>query len=287
MVERTTRNLSGATVIVTGASSGIGAAAAHRFAALGATVAVVGRSVPATKAVAQSAGGHAHFADFSRLDDVRRLAAELLERYPRIDVLANNAGALFSSHGLTPDGHERTFQIGHLAPFLLTTLLLDNLKQSPDARVIQTGSNVYRGGRIDLDDLNSTRRRYRMMRVYSMTKLATLLFTQELARRIHGTTVTTTAFHPGMTATNAFRDNRLASVLTHSWLSPAITPEKGAEPLLYLATTDDPGSVNGRYFHRFKHEEPRNDQARDAEPASKLWEHSAQLTQAPNWRVTH
>ncbi|MFI7708233.1 SDR family NAD(P)-dependent oxidoreductase [Nonomuraea sp. NPDC049480] len=276
------RSLHGTTVVITGASSGIGAAAARRLAARGATVAVVGRSPEATRAVAESAGAHAHLADFGRLDDVRRLAGELLERYPRIDALANNAGALFSSRALTPDGHERTFQINHLAPFLLTALLLERLRQSPDARVINTGSDAYRYARIDLDDLTTARRRYRMMRVYGMTKLATLLFTRELARRAAGTTVTTAAFHPGLTATDAFRDNRLAALLMHSRFSPAITPEQGAEPLEHLVATDDPAGVNGRFLNRLDIEDPRGPQARDAALSLRLWEASTRLTHAPD-----
>ena len=280
------QELRGVTVVVTGASSGIGAAAARGFRALGATVAVVGRSPQKTAAVAAAIGAEPHVTDFSRLDDVHRLADTLLDRYPRIDVLANNAGGIFSRRILTVDGHEMTFQVNYLAPFLLTMLLLDRLATAPDARVINTGSLAYRIGHIDLDDLDRARGRYHGITAYGATKVAVILFTRELARRAQGTRVTASAFHPGMVVSEVMRDTALARTLMRTRLARVIlsTPEEGAAPLLHLATTPNPQSVNGVYFHRFKPEQPKNKQAADPGLACRLWEHSQRLAGVPPGR---
>jgi NAD(P)-dependent dehydrogenase (short-subunit alcohol dehydrogenase family) len=272
--------LRGKTVVITGASSGIGAEAARGLAELGAAVAVVGRSPEKTTAVAQRIGGRAHLADYGRLADVRRLAAELLDAYERIDILANNAGAIFASRTTSADGHEMTFQVNYLAPFLLTNLLLARLTAAPGgARVINTGSNVYRRARLDLDDLDGARRRYRSQQAYPASKLATILFTRELARRTQGTGLTASAFHPGVVATDLGRDSPVFRLMG-SWAGRAVlsAPRRGAEPLLYLATIDDPQAVNGTYLSRIKPEVPAGQQARDPGVARQLWERSAQLT---------
>jgi NAD(P)-dependent dehydrogenase (short-subunit alcohol dehydrogenase family) len=219
--------------------------------------------------------------DYSRLDDVRRLADELLARYPRIDVLANNAGGVFTRRNTSADGHEMTFQVNHLAPFLLTNLLLDRLTQAPEGtRVINTASMAYRTARLDLDDLDRTVGRYSGSRTYGATKLANILFTRELARRMQGTGVTTSAFHPGTVASDIGREGGLPRLIFGSPLSKALlaTPAQGAEPLVRLATTVDTHTINGQYFHRFKPEEPKNKQATDPHLAQQLWERSARLT---------
>ncbi|KAB2352477.1 SDR family NAD(P)-dependent oxidoreductase [Actinomadura rudentiformis] len=275
------RNLQGRTVVITGASAGIGAAAARRFGELGATVAVVGRSQEKTKAIAAQVGGEAHLADYGSLDDVRRLAADLLAAHERIDILANNAGAIFTGRQTSTDGHELTFQVNHLAPFLLTNLLLDRLASAPEgAQVINTGSAKYRTAHLDLDDLDGTRRRYRGMQTYATSKLATILFTRELAQRLQDTSVTASAFHPGTVATDIGRDSALVRTFMKSRLAKVMisTAEQGAEPLLHLATLTDPQTANGAYFHRLAREEPKNEQARDPNLARQLWERSAQLT---------
>ncbi|MCD0444646.1 SDR family NAD(P)-dependent oxidoreductase [Glycomyces sp. A-F 0318] len=270
-------DLDGRTVVVTGASSGIGAAAARRFAALGAEVAVVGRDPRKTAAVADSVGGPAFTADFADLGDVRALAADLADRFPRIDVLANNAGGYRPERVLTADGHEWTFQVNHLAPFLLTNLLLDRLARSPDARVISTGSMAYRGAALDLDDLDAAEGRYRPMKVYGAAKLATILFTRELARRTEGTTVTASAFHPGGVASDVFREKQVLNRLIGSPLGRLLlTPEQGAEPLVMLATA--PEAADGAYFHRLRRESPRGRHATDPGLARALWERSERMT---------
>jgi NAD(P)-dependent dehydrogenase (short-subunit alcohol dehydrogenase family) len=281
MAQSEARKLHDKTVVITGASSGIGAAAASRLAELGATVVVVGRSPGKTAAVAQRiTGGRAHVVDYGRLDDVRRLAADLLAAYERIDILANNAGAIFTARTISTDGHEMTFQVNHLAPFLLTNLLLPRLTATPGgARVINTGSNVYRHARLDLDDLDGTRRSYGSQQAYPASKLATILFTRELARRTQGRGITASAFHPGVVATDLGRDSPVFRLM-NSWLGRAVlsTPRRGAEPLLRLATIADPQTVNGTYFNRLKPEEPVGEQARDPNLARQLWERSTQLT---------
>lgn len=282
MADRTAPSLSGHTVVVTGASSGIGAAAARGFRELGATVAVVGRSAERTAAVAAEIGGHPHVADFARLDDVRTLAAVLLQRYPRIDVLANNAGGIFAERRLTPDGHEMTFQVNHLAPFLLTRLLLDRLTKAPQARVIATCDLAYRGARLDLDDVCSARRRYQSMRAYAASKLAVLMFTRELARRMRDSRITASAFHPGTVRTRISREHHLIDALfVRSCLGRLLlsTPEWGARPLLHLATTADPQATNGACFRLLQPEEPpRNPQATDPVLIWRLWQLSQLLT---------
>ncbi|MDI9884648.1 SDR family NAD(P)-dependent oxidoreductase [Streptomyces sp. HNM0645] len=284
MSDSRTTDFTGRTVVVTGASSGIGAAAARRFAALGATVAVVGRSHQKTSAVAAEIGAEAHLVDYGRLDDVRRLAGELLARYPRIDVLANNAGGFFTSRKESSDGHELTFQVNHLAPFLLTNLLLDRLEEAPNgSRVVNTASVEYRKGHLELGDLDRTRGRYRWREAYAAAKLATVVFTRELARRSEGTGVTASSFHPGSIASDVARDNALMRAIMGTRLVKAMmaTPEQGAEPLLHLAGTPNATAVNGAYFDRLEREDPRNAQATDTDLARRLWERSAELTGLP------
>jgi len=243
-------------------------------------VAVVGRSPERTAAVARRVGGRAHLVDYGRLEDVRRLAADLLAAYERIDVLANNAGAIFTTRTISTDGHEMTFQVNYLAPFLLTNLLLARLGAAPDgARVISTASAVYRRARLDLDDLDGTRRQFRSTQAYPASKLATVLFTRELARRAQGTGVTASAFHPGVIATDLGRESPFFRLM-NSWLGRVVlsTPRRGAEPLVHLATIADPQAVSGTYFNRLKPEDPASRPARDPDLARRLWERSAQLT---------
>ncbi|MGK8521224.1 SDR family NAD(P)-dependent oxidoreductase [Nocardia asteroides] len=278
--EHRQQDLTGKTVVVTGASSGIGAAAAQRLAARGATVAVVGRSPERTAEVAAKAGAEPFVADFARLDDVRKLANQLLDRYPRINVLTNNAGGAWPKRTVTDDGNELTFQVNHLAPFLLTNLLLERLTRS-QARVVNTASLTYRMADLNLATVNAATGSFRQLGAYGASKLANILFTSELARRTEGTGLTTAAFHPGAVATHVY-DNAPLGI---GWFirSPLarpffLRPEKGAEPLVHLATTPDDAAINGRYFHRFELEPPRNKQAVDDDLARRLWTLSEQAT---------
>jgi NAD(P)-dependent dehydrogenase (short-subunit alcohol dehydrogenase family) len=283
--------LAGRTVVITGASDGIGAAAARHMAGLGARVIVVGRSAEKTAAVADGIEATALTADFARLDDVRRVAGQILALCPRIDVLANNAGAMFPSRLVTVDGNEMTFQVNHLAGFLLTGLLLPRLAATPGSRVLTTSSMINPAGRIDLDDLDRSRRRYRQFAAYADSKLAGIMFVRELARRIGGSAggatagPTATAFHPGFVLSQFGRETWYLSRLNgRSWNRfVARTPEQGAAPLVALAVRPDPHTVNGAYLHRFKRREQllTARQARDARLARQLWERSAELTGLP------
>ena len=266
------------TIVITGASAGIGAAAAARLAGEGWDVAVVGRDPERTARVAASVSGTPFVADYDRLDDVRALAAALLERYPRIDVLANNAGGLISTKGLSADGHERTLQHNHLAPFLLTTLLLDRLVAS-EARVISTASLMNLVGHLRLEDMEWERRAWLGgWRAYGTSKLATILFTAELARR---TPLAAYSFHPGYVSTGFGANDSLMKI------SQAVRPggfgipvEQGAEPLVLLATGAGAPSPSGTYYDRLKPNGARSRQADDADLAAGLWIKSAQLVGA-------
>ena len=273
--------LRGRTVVVTGASSGIGAAAARRFARAGARVVPVGRDPERTGALAAELGVEPLLVDAARLDDVRRLAGDLLERCDRIDVLANNAGGSSARRTETPDGHETTFQVNHLAPFLLTALLRERIEATPGARVVTTSSAANLLGRVDLDDLDSRRGRYRGFRVYATTKLENVLFTRALSRRLGGT-ATASCFHPGVVATRFARDSVVAGVLYRTPLRRvlAVTPEEGAEPLWRLAVRPDPETVDGAYLDRLAPGRV-NRQADEVELAERLWVRSAQLVGVP------
>ncbi len=260
----------GKVVVVTGASSGIGREAAAAFAGQGATVAVVGRNAERTSAVAEAIGGQAFLADFDRLDEVRALAAVLLAAFDRIDVLANNAGGLVSTRSLTVDGHERTFQSNHLAPFLLTNLLLPRLVES-SARVVSTSSLAHRFGTVDLDDLELKRRAWLGgWRAYGSSKLQTILFIEELARRTAGSGLTAYSFHPGFVATGFGSGSRIVSALMKRGLY-GVSAAAGAVPLIQLATADDPGAPSGSYFDGLSAHPRQHRSAGDATLAARLW----------------
>jgi NAD(P)-dependent dehydrogenase (short-subunit alcohol dehydrogenase family) len=268
-------DLAGRTVVVTGASSGIGAAAARRLHELGAEVHVVGRSPQRTQEVAAEVGTEPIVADFARLDDVRAAADEVLRRCRSVEVLVNNAGMSLSRREVTVDGHETMFQVNHLAPFLLTSLLLDRLQASAPSRVITTSSVGNLGGFVNLLDLES-RFVFVGQAVYGTTKLENILFTRELARRLEGSNVLATCFHPGVVATGFGRGD-LIGVL---WNSPVRrlmrTPEQGADTLIWLATAPAEQLRPGGYYvdRRLGLVNP---QALSGRLARQLWERSERL----------
>lgn len=266
------------TIVITGSSDGIGAAAARELHRKGHRVVVVGRSTEKTKAVAGELGLDCFVADFARLEDVRKLAAELTAAYPRIDVLANNAGGIFGDRARTVDGFEKTFQINHLAPFLLTRLLMDRLVASR-ASVIQTSSAVARlAGKVVLDDLEHDRD-FTPQLAYGTTKLYNILFTKELHRRYHGQDVSAAAFHPGVVATNFGTGSRSWWRHLYRLGSGLMTsPEKGAAQLAWLAQSD-PGQdwQSGAYYEKGKPVKRNNPQALDAALATELWDRSEAL----------
>lgn len=268
------------TIVITGASDGIGAAAARRLHADGHEVVLVGRSPAKTGALAAELGARSYTSDFADLDDVRRLADGLGSNHPRIDVLANNAGGIMGHRQLTGDGFESTFQVNHLSPFLLTNLLLPTLISS-NARVVQTASIAARlFGHVDLDDLQ-LERGYSPDRAYGNGKLQNILFTRELDRRHRADGIAAAAFHPGIVGTSFASDTtHPMRFLYHTPLIKnlfTISPERGAKGLVWLAT-QEPGRAwpTGEYFERNKVAKS-NPQARDADLARGLWDRSAEL----------
>ncbi len=266
------------TIVITGASDGIGEAAARALSRSGDHVVIVGRSPAKTAAVAEALGADFLVADFASLDEVRALAAELLERYPRIDVLANNAGGIMGERDITVDGHEKTFQVNHLAPFLLTTLLMDRLIAS-QARVVNTSSAAnLLFGKIDLDDLQAETK-YSANKAYGDAKLANILFTRELDHRYNDQGLTTAAFHPGVVATSFSTGS--TTVMRLIYQTPLkrllLGADQGADTLVWLASAK-PGTdwVSGEYYEK-RRIQKANKQAYDPQLAAALWEQSSVL----------
>ncbi len=270
--------LAGQTIIITGASDGIGAVAARELSRMGATIAVVGRSPEKTRRVAEAAKAEAFICDFAELSQVKNLAHKLLERYPRIDVLVNNAGLIWNLRSLTQDGHEVTFQVNHLAPFLLTQLLHPRLAKNK-ARIINTSSIGNLMGKVNLNDLEFEKG-YTAMKAYTTSKLENILFTKEIARRWSAEGIRTASFHPGPVATQ-FGNSASASVrlLYHTPLKNLflISAEKGADTLIWLAsTTPDKDWKNGVYY--VKRKAGRfNPSSNDEALAKGLWEKSMEM----------
>lgn len=270
------------TIVITGASDGIGAAAARQLTEHGDNVVLVGRSPDKTRRLAEELGRPYHLADFVEFDQVRALAQELLDAYPRIDVLANNAGGIFSQD-TTADGFDYTLQINHLSPFLLTTLLMERLVDS-NAAVIQTSSAMAKGGRIDVDELGTARKRSGTG-AYSDTKLANILFTNELHRRYHEQGLSSAAFHPGAVASNF--GSSASALVRYTYQTPLmklflVSPDKGGARLTFLAG-GTPGETwqSGGYFEKSQPVKPVNAQAADPDLARALWDRTEQLIPAP------
>ena len=265
-------------VLLTGATRGIGRAAAIDLARQGAEVAIVGRESERVRVVAQEAKAavagaiiHEHVADLMLMADVRRLAQEVRDRYEHIDVLANNAGALFASRQETSEGLERTFALNHLAPFLLTNLLRDRLV---GGRVVTTASDAHKSGRLNLEDLQSEQS-YSAMRVYGTSKLCNILFTRELAKRapeLHAN-----CFHPGVVRTGFGKnENGIWKVLTTIGAPFFRSPQRGARSLLWLSLSEQTAALTGEYIEDEKVVAP-SAQAQDETFAEGLWERSAEL----------
>jgi NAD(P)-dependent dehydrogenase (short-subunit alcohol dehydrogenase family) len=268
--------VNGKVVVVTGASSGIGAAAASELAELGATVVPVGRDRRRLEKIATRVGGDPLQADFASLAQVRRLAGGLLERHARIDVLVNNAGLVTSRRELTEDGYEKTFAVNHLAPFLLTNLLLERLRASAPARVITTSSGAHGGGRLDFDDLQGERS-WSMMRAYGTSKLANILFTRGLAMRLDAAEVTANCLHPGVINTKLGGGAGRLAGLVWSLGRPFFgSPRRGASTIVYLATSEEGGEVTGSYYENSR---PAGTSAvaADIDLADRLWRESERL----------
>ncbi|MDQ3362088.1 MAG: SDR family oxidoreductase [Actinomycetota bacterium] len=275
--------MGGKVALVTGGTSGIGKATATALAAMGADVVVVGRNPErgerAAAEIRAQTGGTVDLAlaDLSSQAGVRSLAEEFRRRYDRLDVLVNNAGLVQSTRTETPDGIETTFAINHLAPFLLTNLLLDVLEESAPSRVVTVSSEAERWGNIDFDDLQS-KKKYRGFPVYGMTKLANIMFTYELAGRLKGTGVTATCMHPGAVNTRFGTNNSGPMTILFRLFKPFMrTPEQGADTLIWLASSPEVEGASGRYYSDRKPIEPKKI-AQDPEARRRLWEESERLT---------
>jgi len=283
MTNPRTGSMAGKTVLVTGATSGIGRVTAAGLAAMGARVAITGRD----RERAERAAGEIGTATGARVDvfvadlasqaEVRRLAGEVLQTYPRVDVLVNNVGGYWNSRHVTADGLERTFALNHLASFLLTNLLLDRLRQSGPARVVTVSSNAHSMGRIDFDDLQGERS-YSGSRAYNQSKLANVLFTYELARRLRDSTVTANALHPGVVRTSfGAEDPGGAQRLFVPLMKPFMkAPTQGAATSIFVASSPDLGQTTGLFFANGK---PKRSSERsyDDDAAARLWQVSADL----------
>lgn len=277
------KTMQGKICLITGGTNGIGKSTAQALAGMGATVVITGRNAAKTARVVaeiRAASGNQNvdslLADLSSQQEVRRLAAEFKQKYGSLHVLVNNAGAAFMQRELSVDGIEMTFALNHLAYFLLTHLLLDTLKASAPARIINVSSGAHTSGRIEFDNLQGERTYG--FGTYPNAKLATVVYTVELARRLAGTGVTVNALHPGLTATGFGKNNgRVMSALV-SLFAPLVmrSPAKGAETSIYLSSSSGVEGVTGKYFHDSQIAAAAS-QSNNAAVARKLWDVSAQM----------
>jgi len=284
-------------ILVTGATDGIGKAAARNFASRGASLTIVGRNREKTEQVLaelQTSSGNRNLemiiCDLSRNAEVRRAAEEFKSRHDRIDVLVNNAGAVFKSPVLGPDAIEQTFALNHLAGFQLTTSLMDLIRKTPDARVISTSSAMHARGKLDLQKTPASLEGSGTL-AYATSKLANILFTKELQRRLDGTTAMANCFEPGNVKTQfgAYGNTDLGVVNNLIYKLGAlfaITPEEGADSLIWLATSPEAASLRGQYISKRRPVTPSNKQALDVKLAEELWVLSEKLCEEISARTS-
>jgi len=278
-------SLVGKTIVITGATSGIGEVAALRLAGQGARIVFVARdrargdvTMSRLKLANPRADHRMHLANLSALAEMKRVANDIAASESRIDVLINNAGAVFLSRKLSVDGLEMTFATNHMAYFVVTNLLLDRLKATPGARIVCTASDAHKSGRLDFSDLQSETR-YSSFRVYGTSKLENILFTRELSKRLAGTGVTANCQHPGFVGTRFGQNNAsniflkgLAAVI----MSFGLKPEDGARTMIYLASSAEVEGKSGGYYYKCKLVEPTAAAQSDAD-AARLWDLSARI----------
>ncbi len=284
-----TWNIEGKQVLLTGASRGIGRATAHELAKQGANLSLLVRNrelgEKVIEEIRQAAGDKKSridlfVADLSSMKDVRCITAEYIEKHDRLDVLLNNAGAINMDREVTVDGYERTFATNHLAYFLLTTVLLDLIKKSAPARVISVASEAHRQGKLDFDDLMYEKRSYSGFGAYGTSKLANILFTRELSKKLEGTNVTANSLHPGVIASGFGRNNQgVFGFIMRNLAGPFLgSEESGAKTSVYLATSPEVEGKTGLYFKSSRESTPTA-QARDDAAAERLWKVSEALVQ--------
>ncbi|MDA4113259.1 MAG: SDR family oxidoreductase [Thaumarchaeota archaeon] len=282
--------ISGKTCMITGSNSGIGKAASVAVARMGATVVMVCRDAAkgesARRDIIVTSGAKSEdvtlmLADLSSLDSVRQLAADFLKKDQKLHVLINNAGLVLGDRRVTKDGLETTFVVNYLSHFLLTNLLLGAIRSAAPSRIINVSSEAHTAGHIEFEDLQA-QKNYGGMRAYSQSKLAQVLFTHELARRLAGTGVTVNSLHPGVVATNWGRHSVGAMSVGLRLISPFMTsPEKGAETSVYLASSPDVAEVTGKYFDK-KKETSSSPESNDDAEALRLWKVSLALVGLPD-----
>ncbi len=279
-------DMQGKIVMVTGATGGIGKETAKALHKMGAHVVIVGRNPQKIAAVVEELKGQhpsgaevdGMLADLSSLAEIRKLAEEFKQKYNQLDVLVNNAGAYFTRRTESVDGFEMTFALNHLGYFYLTDLLLDLLKASAPARIVNVSSGAHAMGKVNFDNLNS-KGFFMGWSAYGNSKLMNILFTRELSRRLEGTRVTANALHPGFVATNfGHSGNGLWTLFTKLSQKGAIPPEQGAQTSIYLASSPEVAGVSGAYFYKSKNVQP-SQAAQDDEVAGKLWEVSKKLVE--------
>jgi NAD(P)-dependent dehydrogenase (short-subunit alcohol dehydrogenase family) len=275
--------MQGKTVVITGGTSGIGEVAALELARMGARIVLIARdrlraetTLARLRDRAPGCAHTVHYADLMQVADMKRVALEIAGAETRIDVLINNAGAMFAGRELTPDGLERTFALNHMAYFVVTAGLRERLAAAGGARIVNTASDAHRGAALDLDDLQSARG-YGAMQAYGRSKLCNILFTRELARGLQGTGVTANSLHPGFVATR-FGDRSGGLISGVVWLAKffAISPAEGAKTVVHLASSPKIEGVSGRHFYQCRETTPSR-AAQDDRMALALWERSAQL----------
>ncbi|HSM44275.1 MAG TPA: SDR family NAD(P)-dependent oxidoreductase [Acidimicrobiia bacterium] len=280
--------MTGKTVVITGGTGGIGKATAIGLSSMGARVGITGRDRTRAERVAteiEAESGNpavdVFVADLSSQTEHRRMAGEVLTAYPRLDVLVNNVGGFWAHRHVTSDGLEHTFALNHLAPFLLTSLLLERLVASAPARVVTVASGAQSMGNIDFDDLMGERE-YSGQQAYNQSKLANVMFTYELARRLQGTGVTANVMHPGMTNTSFSAEDPARAMAPVVLLARPFmkSPKKGAETAVYLASSPEVEGVSGLYFANRKAKKS-NISSYDREVTARLWQVSADLVGIP------
>ena len=274
----------GKTVVITGGTSGIGEVAAIELAKKGARIVLIARDrerahatfakLNAIEALSALTG---YYGDLSLIADVKRVAEQIAAVEPKIDVLINNAGAMFTSRQTTAEGLEKTFAVNHMAYFVLTNALLPKIKATPGARIVSTASDAHRGAKLDFDDLQSAKS-YSGFSVYGESKLCNILFNRELAKRLQGSGVTANCLHPGFVATR-FGDNNpgfLGVAIRIAKPLAALSPEKGAETIIYLASSPQVEGKSGGYYYKCAPATPTKEAQSDAD-AKRLWDVSAKI----------